>query len=260
MSNDGTPTPAPGETPQLQALDVPKPGKTASTVSSSKRCFALALGVAVLLCIAGVVACLLGLSVGQVLYVFGFALGAATLAIVAFAFAAGASFLLVLSTVRSVAIVPRTLFFRARLRLSDLILIVALLGNAEGLLFAYVYTHLSWAAPLCAALLALWILGGAAWGMWVATVLDLKKVWNRWRLILLGLAAPLTLPALAFGFCSVFHAFTRPQSVGSASLQLLLGVISLFMAFRVGRLAFRLHEAAVQCGNEEKAKQRTAQP
>jgi len=76
----------------------------------------------------------------------------------------GAIFTL-LGTTRTVTLIPKTLFLRSRMRVTDLVLIVALLGNAGGMLFSWMPADLRYAVPLCAGLLALWILGGSAWGI-----------------------------------------------------------------------------------------------
>jgi hypothetical protein len=147
-----------------------------------------------------------------------------------------------------VVIIPRTLFFRARLRLSDLILIVALLGNAEGLLFTAFRPASPGIRLLFAALIALWILGGAAWGMWVCTEQDWNALLRRWGLILLGISIPVQVLTAAFGLfhlcVALFLPLTEsPRSDLSAPTSLVLGIGSLLLAIPATRYSLRTHEA-----------------
>ena len=83
--------------------------------------------------------------------------------------------------------IPRMLFLNAQFRITDLIFMVAVLGNAEGLL-------LTMLDGLSALIPCIWvgvlILGGATWGLWIATHLGELRVLRRWGLMLLGILLP----------------------------------------------------------------------
>ena len=78
---------------------------------------------------------------------------------------------------------------------------------------------------------ALLVLGGAAWGLWVATVLDRKRPRQRMGLILLGVSMP---PAL-FGFFAGMRAFgvalkeTPPELYFYCALSVSCSIICLLL-------------------------------
>jgi hypothetical protein len=107
--------------------------------------------------------------------------------------------------------IPRTLFFESQFHTTDLVFLVALLGNALGLLLSMVDNPV--AGLLLAGLTGLWILGGAAWGLWTATQMEERRVLRRWWLMLFGMLLPAAIVGLPAGVLLILNgvASTPPE-------------------------------------------------
>lgn len=91
----------------------------------------------------------------------------------------------------AVAEVLYHLFFKGQIRLIELLLLVAVLGNVVGGLYANErdqsgYPRPAWMFPLYVILAVFWILTGAAWGLWIARLLEVQNGWRRAGLMALG--------------------------------------------------------------------------
>jgi len=132
--------------------------------------------------------------------------------------------------------IPYLLFQRARLHLLDLIVIVALLGNAIGLAIKWVDGEFRPRGAQCvvayglpALLCVLWILGGAAWGVWAATMLDREGAWARLRLMLTGLLFPLAIIAVViFPILALASLFELTENLPAGLVGFTLSVTVLY--------------------------------
>jgi hypothetical protein len=151
--------------------------------------------------------------------------------------------------VNAALLIPRTLFLRARFRLSDLVLTVALLGNAEGLIFSRLLkAEPEYALPF-AILAAIWILQGVAWGAWVATRLGIEHLTQRWFVILIGLAVPLIPILFCIGGFHLYEALrllakNGADDLASSLLSLIQGALAASLGFAFLRYAIGWHRKA----------------
>lgn len=93
-------------------------------------------------------------------------------------------------------------FRRAQLRLTELLFIIVVLGNIWGLTLKWISWAVSPSVPLgvmvgIGLVCTIWILGGSAWGLWVATVLNRDRAWDRIKLLVLGWVGPLAIVGIA---------------------------------------------------------------
>jgi hypothetical protein len=84
--------------------------------------------------------------------------------------------------------IPRILFLDTQFGITDLIFMVALMGNAMGLVFHTFDVSL---APFLCVPIGLLVLNGATWGLWTATRVHEPRVLQRWWLMLLGVLFPI---------------------------------------------------------------------
>ncbi|MCZ7649403.1 MAG: hypothetical protein M5U26_29790 [Planctomycetota bacterium] len=116
-----------------------------------------------------------------------------------------------LSTLLAVAVLegPYLLFRRVQIQMHELMALVAVTSGLWAFIFQELvgdrgaYANAPLAVALCA-LVAVWMLRGAAWGLWVAKWLKHETAAARLGLLLMGLGAPavFALPAFMLYWCS----------------------------------------------------------
>jgi hypothetical protein len=111
--------------------------------------------------------------------------------------------------------IPTVLFFETRMHLLELILIVALLGNGIGFLVAQTGEAMVAATVVLCIVWCVIVLGGAAWGLWVATELKTEDTCERCALILGGVLMSWAILGLVVGPVSLLSGLTAPFSVES---------------------------------------------
>jgi hypothetical protein len=144
--------------------------------------------------------------------------------------------------------VALTLFKVVQIRLPELLLVVAVLGNAMG----WSYTHLlprfgeqpGGKAALAFALAlpcVVWTLGGAAWGLWVAKELLIDNAKQRLWLVCVGLAAP---PSFVFAVLAVPFFAAAMNSLNGALCGLY--VVGFFVSLGVLFYTLSLHSRVLK--------------
>lgn len=135
--------------------------------------------------------------------------------------------------------IPRVLFLSTQYRITDLVFVVAVLGNVEGLLIATLDGPSACVPCVWVGFLAL---GGMTWGLWIATCLEETRVLRRWGLMVCGLLFPFAAIGTPVGLVlTLAGAGMGPQGWP----QLLLGAVLLVVFGYAGCEALVLHRRAL---------------
>lgn len=132
---------------------------------------------------------------------------------------------------------PVILLFETRMHLLELVLIVALLGNGIGFLIAGTEEATVAITVLLCAFWSLLVLGGSAWGLWVAAELNTECRCERCALILGGVLIPGAVLGVIVGPMALLDGMSLPVTVESLQsvcfgLGTVLGSLCLFWIIR----------------------------
>jgi hypothetical protein len=148
-----------------------------------------------------------------------------------------------------------SIFRRGQFRITDLVLIVALLGNGAGLSFRLFGEESPVVAVLLTMVLGTWVMLATAWMLWLAKRLQEQGGGQRAFFLLIGWSFPLALVSIIGGPCGVIVLLWSLSEMDRGSEQfdtyvcwLGVSVLAVGLGFWVIRRAVWLYQDAVQAG------------